>query len=185
MFLAIYTITLLLVAVSIDAFTAGLSYGMNRVKIPFSSAFIMSAMSGTFLLFSLVAGSLLQDILPHNFIKYFSFSVLFLLGLYRLFDTFLPRTIENVNKDDLTVLSPKEATFLGLALSLDNVAAGFGFQAALLSPLLIFVTAVAVNFLIIRLGCLVGRGIVTRTTLNLAWIGAVLLLLLAFSRLLQ
>ncbi len=185
MFLAIYTITLLLVAVSIDAFSAGLSYGMNRVKIPFSSTFIMSAMSGTFLILSLLAGSFLQELLPQNFIKYFSFFILFILGLYRLFDTFLPKTIENVNKDDLTILSPKEAFWLGLALSLDNIAAGFGFQVGFLPPLLIFVTAVAVNFLIIRIGCLVGREIITRTTLNLAWIGAVLLLLLAFSRLLQ
>lgn len=184
MFSPLSAFILLLAAVSVDAFTAGLSYGINKVKIPFGSALVMALLSGFFLFLALVAGDFINPLLPPNTVKHVSFGVLLVLGLYRLFDTLLPKTIKNVNKDDLTVLSPKEAFFLGLVLSLDNIAAGFGFQPEPFTPLLIFLAAAVAHFLIVYLGCLAGQKIAAHTTLNLSFVGALLLLLLAVTRLL-
>ena len=77
--LSIYFFLLLVTVLSMDAFAAGLSYGVEKVWVPFSSLSIIALLSGGMLTASLFAGNLLLSLIPDRLTKILSFLVLFLL----------------------------------------------------------------------------------------------------------
>ena len=79
--LSIYFFLLLVTVLSMDAFAAGLSYGVEKVWVPFSSLSIIALLSGGMLTASLFAGNLLLSLIPDRLTKILSFLVLFLLAL--------------------------------------------------------------------------------------------------------
>ena len=144
---------LLIIALSADAFAAGFAYGADKVKIPPLSAVIVAVLSDILLMASLLIGGILKAYIPPACTVFFSFSILFVLGSIKLFDSSIRKKIrenrfnsrevhvktknlrfiltvyaapEAANIADVEVLSPTEALSLGLALSLDSAAAGFG-----------------------------------------------------------
>lgn len=60
LFYAVLEALLLVVALSMDAFVASFAYGAQRIKIPFSSAAIISVICTAMLAVSLLAGALLR-----------------------------------------------------------------------------------------------------------------------------
>lgn len=184
MSIELYAFLLLLTALSTDAFAAGLSYGIDRVNIPFLSTFIISLISSIMLTISLVSGTFIQTIIPQNYMRYISFFILLYLGINKIRDTFLRKVIVSANQEDFSVLSAKESFVLGLALSLDNIAAGIGTSLAGLSLYSIFILTIFFNIFAMKLGCLTGKKAAQYTSFNFSWVGAVLLFLLAFLRLL-
>lgn len=226
---SIYLFIILVVVLSMDAFAAGLSYGIEDVRVPFLSIFIIALLSGSMLTASLLAGNLILNLIPEAFTKGISFSILFLLSLYKFYDSFphcslfkdlakgilhffrlrpipqkkkgtrsrLPKdgsSTENnglttreitqkINKEDTSYLSYKEASFLALALSIDNISAGLCTGTISLPPLILLFLTTAVHFLSIRLGLFAGH-LLCAKSYNFAWLGAAILMLLAFLRLL-
>lgn len=69
-----------------DAFAAGFSYGIEKVRVPFLSLTVIALLSGGMLTASLLAGNLLMEFIPEALTKGISFTVLFLLSLYKFYD---------------------------------------------------------------------------------------------------
>ena len=76
-----YFLILLVVVLSMDAFAAGFSYGIERVKVPFLSLAIIALLSGGMLTAYHLAGNILIGFIPEPLTKGISFAVLFLLSL--------------------------------------------------------------------------------------------------------
>ena len=159
---------LLIMILALDAFTAGLSYGMEKVHVPVLSVFLIAAMSGLMLTLSMTAGDLLLTLIPAALTKTVSFLVLFLLSVYKLYDAFpqfhrsdraltTDHISRRINSRDTAVLSGKEACLLGLALSVDNISAGLCTGSGSLSPLLLFFLTTVVHLIDIQRGLCAGR----------------------------
>lgn len=200
---------LLVLSVSIDSFLASISYGTSKIKIPFSSALIVDIISSTMLGTSLIVGSLLQSYISLNIAKIISFIILFLLGIYRLFEGISKTYINKKSKelspfkfklfdfnfvlqvyadeikadfDKSKTLTSKEAIYLAFALSLDSLAVGFGSSLLTINYIQVFIVAIFIGLIVILLGSYIGRKFVENTNLNLSWLSGLMLIILAFLR---
>ncbi len=210
MFGSISQLILLIIALSADAFAASFAYGADKVKIPPLSAIIVALISDLLLMASLLAGSLLKTYIPAGLTVLFSFTILFVLGAIKLFDSSIRKKIrenrfsskevqvktknlrfiltvyatpEAANTEDVEILSPAEAFSLGLALSLDSAAAGFGAASGEYSFPLAALLAFLISLCAVSGGCRLGRLLAAKSNFNFSIIGGILLLLLAFSKL--
>lgn len=201
---------LLAAAVSTDAFTAGLAYGIKKIAIPPVSAVIISLVGSFMLGLSLLAGNVIQPFLPPGFAGGVGFTILLLLGVVKLFDSSIKAYIrrhEAVKKDIrfslsslqfiLTVyadpqeadrdasqsLSAREAASLAAALSLDSIAAGLGAGVSRLGATEAAALTFFMGILAVLVGHAAGKRLARRCPADLSWIGGVLLILLAFGRL--
>ena len=185
---------LLIMILALDAFTAGLSYGVEKVHVPVLSVFLIAMMSGLMLTLSMTAGDFLLTLVPAVLTKTISFLVLFLLSVYKLYDS-LPQfhrsdralttdhISRRINNRNTAVLSGREACLLGLALSVDNISAGLCTGSGSLSPILLFFLTTAVHLLAIQAGLCTGRLLVRNSSHHFAWLGGAVLMLLSFLRL--
>lgn len=207
MFSFLMEVLVLVLALSVDTFVACFAYGAEKVKIPWTSALVLSGISTGLLLLSLGAGGLLGKLLPAHVTRGVCFIILLSLGLVKLFDgsvkAFLRRgqkfdrqlhfsvsglrfilTVyadpEEANQEDVTVLSAKEAVSLGAALSLDSAAAGLGAGAAGMQFAVTAVCAFEIGLLAVLAGCMLGNRLADRVRFSVSWVGGVLLILLAF-----
>ena len=205
---------LLVLAVVLDGFTACFAYGVNRIKIPLLSAVLISLMGTGMLMLSLGAADWVGGSIPPHVCKVLSFSVLFLIGLCTLFQNsvkaILQKASDNSKKmsfrwsgisfmlsvcldetkadaDCSKVLSAKEALALGAALSIDSLATGFGSGLIGQNYLLILALALTMHMTAILLGHFLGEKVskgAGAKHLQLEWLGGVILMVLAFIRLL-
>lgn len=196
-------------ALTVDSFVAGLGLGSQKIKIPAISAFAASAIGTGFLIAALGMGRILAPVLPARGAKIAGFVLLFALGMFKFFESSLkiflrrqggarslrfrvfgirvllelyadPRTAD---RDFSKQLSVGEALGLGVALSLDNFAAGIG--AGLGNPPILMVSGLV---LLIGMGMLLLGGKIARTAGkrikgDLSPLGGLLLILLALFRL--
>lgn len=207
---SILQLILLIIALSADAFAASFAYGADNVKIPPLSAVIVALLADFLLMLSLFIGHLLKAYVPPAFTTVFSFLILFVLGSIKLFDSSIRKKIrenrfnskkvqvktknlrfiltvyaapEAANTADVEVLSPAEALSLGLALSLDSAAAGFGAASGEYSLPLAALLTFLISLCAVSGGCRLGRLLASRSGFNFSVIGGILLILLAFSKL--
>ncbi len=185
---------LLVIVLSLDAFTAGLSYGIEKVKVPLSSLMIIAMISGAMLTLSLFAGHILLNFISPTFTKVLSFLVLFLLSLYKFYDAF-PRLhftkhrltteviTQNINKHPKEILSLSEAVVLATALSIDNVSAGICTGMILFSVPLTLLVTFFIHLISLSTGVLTGCFFFKNSSKNFSWLGAAILMLLALLRL--
>lgn len=195
MIISIYFFIPLVVVLSMDAFAAGLSYGIEKVHVPFISLFIIALLSGSMLTASMIAGDFLLRLIPANLTKGISFLVLFVLSLYKFYDT-LPslhtkkrglttgNISQKVNQDDKSLLSLKEAALLAFALSIDNISAGLCTGTIPIPDIILLLLTSAIHFMSMRTGLLAGVYLSGKKSHNFTWLGAAILMLLAFCRLL-
>ena len=210
MFSAFPGMLVLVTAVSMDAFVAAFTYGTEKVKIPFWSVSILALLSAGILMVSLLAGTGLGNLLPEQITGQICFLLLFLLGLLKLFDSSFKAFLrklkpsgkrlsfslagariildiyadpEKANGEDKGVLSPKEALFLGLALSLDSTAAGLGAGVGEASVLGLFLLSFLFGMLAVPAGNLLGRRLALKREFNLSFLSGILFMLLAVKRL--
>lgn len=185
---------LLVIVLSMDSFTAGFSYGIEKVRVPFSSSFTAALISGTMLTFSLWMGDILAERIPEALTKSISFLVLFLLALYKFYDTFpflhnknaalTTKVIsKKINRKPKEVLSFSEALLLALALSADNISAGLCNGLPLLPIPLTFLVTTGIHLTALLLGILTGKSFAQKCSADFSWLGAIILMLLAFGHL--
>ena len=205
-------ILLLAFAVSADTFTVGLTYGMDKVRIPYSSAAIISGIPSLILLVFLYAGVSISARVPSDITGTVSFLILACMAVLKLFDSSVKAFIrrsksllphkrfaftfrelgviltiyanpETANKDTPSVLTPSEALPLSLALSLDSAAVGVGAGVSMSHPLLAAVITFFTGCLGVYTGKKLSSYICSHVKLDFSFIGGFLLLLLAWSRL--
>lgn len=200
---------LLVLILSLDSFLTSIAYGSNKIKIPFSSITIINIVCTFFLSISLFLGSQIRKILPGNIAIIISFVLLFLMGLYYLFeglikshvekkstkseiklrlfniwiiiDIYLDETKADFNKSKK--LDSIEAIALATTLSIDSLAIGFGSSLAYINGIYILCLSFLFGILSVWSGQLIGRKLIEKTKLNLSWLAGVILIILAFLKL--
>lgn len=201
---------ILALALSIDAFVASVSYGSQNISIPKRSLLVIAFVCSGFLGISLLVGTWLGGFLDDSITAYISFSILFALGVFRIFDSLLKRWIRTLggsgkeisfsafrlrvilqiyadpkqaDMDGSRTLSLGEAGVLAVALSLDSLAVGLG--AGLLGGGALL--SVGLTFLLtifaIGGGCRFGGKLAAMFSKDISWVSGGLLILLAFFQL--
>jgi len=211
MFIETIPVLLFLLAVSVDSLTAGLSYGASRVHIgPLSAIFLVFIPSVSITLMTKL-GTLLFSFFPAHVFSILSFLLLFFLGFEKLLESLIrhlaeayPDIIgnwtcrirqlniiftiyfspEEANRQEVQILSGKEAFFLSLALSLDSVLASMAFSCQVTSLSFLFLSAALFHFLLFLLGYLLGLLLSKKFSFDLSWLSGLFLLLLALGTLL-
>lgn len=209
--LAVFAEALLIVtALSVDAFVSCFAYGASQIRVPFSSAMVINLICGAILALALLLGGLIGSRIPPEVTSGVCFFLLLGLGLSKIFDSAVKALIrrhqafqkdihfslfqlgfilsiyanpEAADRDHSRVLSPSEAAFLALALSLDGLAVGFGTGMIQIAPLLIIALSLVSNLLCILLGCFLGARVTRTASMELNWLSGLLLILLAISKL--
>ncbi len=144
----------LVIAVSLDGFGVGVSYGMRKIHVPFTALFIIMFCSGLVVLLSMTIGTMLGTLISPHVAKILGGSILISLGLFSLYNNFHSKNnAEHFNKknnvlktvltnpdladlDSSGNISTHEALLLGLALALDAFGAGLGASIIGYSPFL-------------------------------------------------
>lgn len=201
---------LLVLSICIDSFVASISYGTNKIKIPFLSILLIGAI-GTFALgISLAFGDIIKNYIPSYIAPFLSFTILMFLGIYRFFEGLFKVFIKNNKKLDSPLkfkifdinfilqvyadeikadfdksksLSLKEATYLGLGLSLDSLAVGFASSLTITNYFDVLLLAFIIGIIAIQLGIIIGKYIAKKSSLDLSWLSGVILMILASKRL--
>lgn len=211
MFLQFMPVLLFMLAVSVDSLTAGFSYGASRVHIRLVSAVFLVFIPSAFITLMTQAGSLLFSLFPPAVLSLLSFLLLFFLGCEKLLESLIrhlarayPDIIgnwtckikqlniiftiyfspEEANRQEVQILSGKEAFFLSLALSLDSMFASMAFSCQVSSLLFLFFAAAFFHFLLFSLGYLSGLLVSKKVSFDLSWLSGLFLLLLALGTLL-
>ena len=210
MLLQIMPVLLFMLAVSVDSLTAGLSYGASRVHIKLVSAVFLVLIPSVCITLMTQAGSLLFSLFPASVLSLLSFLLLFFLGCEKLLESLIRHlakaypdivgnwtckirqlniifTIyfspEEANKQEVQILSGKEAFFLSLALSLDSMFASMAFPCQVNSLLFLFLSAAFFHFLLFSIGYLSGLFLSKKCSFDLSWLSGLFLLLLSFGTL--
>ena len=185
---------LLITLLCADAFVFGFSYGLDRVKIPPSSLFLISFISGAMLTLSFLFGDRLLTLLPPFLKNYLPFVVLLLLSLYKIYDA-LPAfhppqstltsdaLSHKINRKEVQILSLNEAALLAITLSVDNISVGLSVGTCHLPLFLLLSYSIFIHVVTIWGGWLLGHYFSKRCSHNLSIISALLLLVLAFAQL--
>lgn len=144
---------LLVIAVSLDGFGVGITYGMRQIRVPFSALIIIMVCSGIIAFVSMTIGTYINTVISPVLADGLGGIILISVGLLCLVNMFRTRINDQVfvnyqkelmkatkmNKyrsvltqpqhadiDQSGLISTKEAILLGSALSLDAFGAGIG-----------------------------------------------------------
>lgn len=201
---------LLVTALCLDAFTASLACGVGKTKMPPPAIVVISLVCTSALVLSAGIGTAARQFISPTLSSAVSFALLLVIGLVKSFESFLKRSIakkggtenqfkmkmfdlhfvltvfadsEKADIDHSKTLSVKEAVYLALALSLDGFAAGFGWGLAPVNYPELILLSLASNLVAITLGYLLGKWLRTLTKIDFSWLGGIILILLAFTKL--
>jgi putative Mn2+ efflux pump MntP len=158
---------------SIDAFAAGFAYGGKRIRIPLLSAALITLVCAAFIGGALLLGALIRPFLHDWLITAVGSGILFILGIWRLFDK---GCVKDADKNGDMVISPLEAFALSLAVGLDGLAAGLSagvgesdFTAATAGSAVLGLAAILG-------GSRLGRKVSGALPFNPSWVGGVILI---------
>lgn len=148
----------LVIAVSLDGFGVGVTYGIRKIMVPFSALLMIMLCSGLVVLLSMTIGSMLSTFISPHLAKILGGVILISLGIFSLYNIFqskdnddcsnnsenkkksgLKTVLTNPNQADLDrsgIISINESLLLGLALALDAFGAGLGASIIGYSPIL-------------------------------------------------
>lgn len=156
----------LVIAVSLDGFGVGITYGMQKVRVPLFALCIIMMCSGVVVLLSMTIGNILSSVISPDIATIFGGCILILLGCFSLFNIIRSKAdskeTDFINEDSIKrmhqfkavmttpgkadldssgAISANEALLLGSALALDAFGAGLGAAIIGYSP---FLTAILV-----------------------------------------
>lgn len=207
MLMTILEALLLVIGLSIDAFATSFGYGVNKIKIPFSSMIIIAVICSTVLGVALFAGQAVSSILTPHMTLLICFVLLLSLGSVRLFESLFKGYLKKRNLSfkeihfkvfDIEfnlnlgvspevldtshhrILKSSEAATIALACSLDGLAVGFGVGLASINPFLVMAFSLLSSILAIMLGSHLGRSLSHKIDFNLSWVTGVTLMTIAF-----
>ncbi len=172
------SLLLLGIAVSLDSFTVGLTYGMRKVTIPIKSFIIIFSCTFLVLLLAMGIGSIIELFISYEAAERIGGIILIVIGIWVLYQFIISQDSTQTKQRDIKIVEFEikrlgliikilkkpteadfdksgsigsiEALFLGLALSLDSFGAGIGAALIDLPPILfsIVVTVSSVIFVI-------------------------------------
>ena len=209
MFIIILEAALIASSISADSFIAGFAYGANKIKINFWCVQIINLICTAMIGVSLFFGNIIKDYISENMALTASFIILFVLGLAKLLDgvtkslikkhTHITREIkfslfnfhfilklyaapEDSDADESKNISPAEAASMAVALSLDGIAVGVGAALGGVNWLAVILLSLVTDMLAIISGRYIGEKAASKSKFNLSWLGGIILIALAVSK---
>jgi len=157
----------LVIAVSLDGFGVGITYGMQKIRLPLLPLLIIMCCSGTVVLISMTIGTWLTTWIKPEITEKLGGLILIAIGLFSLTNllrqgrssgnvetqTDLPKrndfitvmgTPDKADLDKSGSISAKESLLLGIALALDAFGAGLGAAIIGYTP---YLTAILIAFM--------------------------------------
>lgn len=201
------------VALSIDAFAIGLSYGIKDIKFSKIMIFIISLVSVCVLAVSMLLGNILEKFLSNNLAAIISFLILLGLGCSFLIEGYVKQLADkkrrmnedrlahikipnwgiavsilvDCDKEDIDIkenITYKEAIYLGLALSLDSLGVGFGSALGNVNLLQVICFSFLFTVLAISFGIFLGKKFqLYSQNIKTLWISGTILIVLGISKL--
>lgn len=205
-----FNIIVLVSALCIDIFVASIAYGTNQMPLSRLQIVISNTICSVCLGASLLFGTFLDSLIPETFTKEICFFSLLLLGGIKLSDSLIKhyvKTHQNIKKkihfkfsslkfiiniycnpleadaDNNQKLSLKEVIFFSLAMSIDSLIAGTMAAFLKISVPLTMATTFIMGYIFTCLGQFIGHKISSKSSIDLSWIGGILFIILAFSKL--
>ncbi|MGG3282138.1 MntP/YtaF family protein [Paenibacillus solani] len=229
----VFSVVLLAMALSLDGFGAGVTYGLRKTRIPLLSVLIISLCSGLVLGVSMQAGALLQRFFSPSTAAVIGAAILILLGLWSLYQQIrrrsepeeetqtgvragdppcevsmasqeqlqravfsleipkvgvviqILRSPAKADLDDSGSISPWEAMWLGIALSLDAFGAGLGAAMLGFSPLGTAAVVALFSGIFLMLGIRIGLRFAAKGGMRLiSYLPALMLIIMGIMKLL-
>ncbi len=106
-----FSIILLAISLSMDAFSAGLVYGLRKIRILLPSKLLIAMFSVIYTSCALFAGKSLSKIIPLSVTKQLGVSILILMGTWIIIQTLLK---QNPNFDQIETASPRTLLKIGI-----------------------------------------------------------------------
>ncbi|MFO1443992.1 sporulation membrane protein YtaF [Bacillus sp. Bva_UNVM-123] len=180
----VISLLILALAVSLDSFSVGLTYGLRKMRIPVKSIAVIASCSAFTLIIAMAIGHLTIKFLSARIAESVGGIILIILGIWILYQFFRPEKAKEALPQEKTIINFEikslgivinilhkpmtadfdksgtingiEALMLGIALSLDAFGAGIG--AALLgySPYYLAIAVAVMSSLFIYMGLKVG-----------------------------
>lgn len=146
--MGILALILLSVSLSMDSLGIGISYGIRKIRIPWSAKLIICAISMIITAIAVTLGTLILVVIPGKVAEIIGILMLAFLGLFIILSAVLPKREKKSKSVRSIVLKPLgitvkiirnpvscdfdkskhidilEAVYLGIALSIDSFAAG-------------------------------------------------------------
>ncbi|OIJ10966.1 sporulation membrane protein YtaF [Anaerobacillus arseniciselenatis] len=176
----ILSLLLLALAVSLDSFGVGLTYGLRKMKLPLKSLLFIASCSAVSILIAMTIGNWIVSYLSPSVAESIGGVILIMIGAWALYQIYRPAKRDVKNKEDAVILNfeikilgvvikilrkpmvadfdnsgtitGREAFFLGIALSLDAFGAGIGAALIGFSPLLMAISVAIMCALCVTLG---------------------------------
>ncbi len=182
----IISVILLSISLSIDSLGIGTSYGLRDITLSKTAKIIISIQSILITGFALLAGRAAANIFPESIAKNIGIIMLIFMGILIIYQGLKPnspkkempkknytifsfiikslgvtkqiiRTTRYCDMDNSNQIDIREGIYLGLALSIDSIGAGFGSGASgIFMPILPFLTALC-QIIFLSSGILIGK----------------------------
>jgi len=171
---------IVVVVVSIDLFACGLNYGAQRIRVPWKHLFVINIVGSILIGAALVVGFFVGHVIPESVGELLPFVVFYLLASFKLIIWLWQYgTPGAVLSKNITI---RESFILAVILAIDGMLVAFGAAMDWLS--VVFVVSVIVislvfNIVFFRVGQGLGKTLVRKTNINLGWLGAIALYIIA------
>lgn len=176
----ILSLFLLALAVSLDSFGVGLTYGLRKMKLPFKSLIFIATCSAISILIAMIIGSWIQRYLSPSVAETIGGLILITIGAWALYQIYRPAKRDEKTNEDAVILNfeieilgvvikilrkpmvadfddsgtitGREAFLLGIALSLDAFGAGIGAALIGFSPLFMALSVAFMSAICVTFG---------------------------------
>lgn len=179
--IALLSLLALALAVSLDSFGVGLTYGLRKMKMPFRSLLFVAGCSACSILIAMAFGTWIQTFLSRQVAESLGGIILILIGAWALYQVFRsPQEEEKQQHSDQVIINleikmlgiiirilrkpttadidnsgtitGREAILLGIALSLDAFGAGIGAALIGFSPIWMALSVALMSALFVKFG---------------------------------
>lgn len=210
MLFSIFQAFFLVLALSLDTFTAGVALGTQKITVPFRSVLTISLTCSASLWLAISLGGWIGNWISPRTGAVIGCIILVMMGSVRLFDGVIKELLRRCceNKEGMVFyrknlkiflqvcvdsaqadfnrsqsLSVPEAISLAAALSVDGLAAGVGAGILDVSHWLIFLIAMLINLFAVHLGCRTGIRFSRKHEQDISWVAGALLIVLGLIKL--
>lgn len=210
MLFSIFQAFFLVLALSLDTFTAGVALGTQKIVVPFRSVLAISLTCSASLWLAISLGGWIGNWISPRTGAVIGCVILVIMGSVRLFDGVIKELLRRCceNKEGMVFyrknlkiflqvcvdstqadfnrsqsLSVPEAISLAAALSVDGLAAGVGAGILDVSHWLIFLIAMLINLFAVHLGCRTGIRFSRKHEQDISWVAGALLIVLGLIKL--
>ena len=109
----LYSLLLLAISLSMDAFSAGLVYGLRQIKIPLPSKLMIAMFSVIYTGAALFAGKGLSKVVPFSVSKKIGVSILIMMGIWIIIQALLKNSQDHSVHTETETTSPKTLLKIG------------------------------------------------------------------------